>query len=138
MSSGNKLIFIYLGKKIPEYARASILLAQKFSGLEVVLLADSNPRLDLEVLQPNSFYDATDFEKLAKSRSIPNNFRQGFWLKTLERFFVLEQYMKFSNSEKVFHAELDQVLFRNDILISNLEKVKSTISKSLEKRKSHL
>ena len=123
MSSDNKLIFIYLGKKIPEYARASILLAQKFSGLEVVLLADSNPGLDVKVVQPNSFYDATDFEKLARSRSIPNNFRQGFWLKTLERIFVLEQYMKFTKSEKVLHAELDQILFRNDTLISKLVKL---------------
>ena len=43
-------------------------------------------------------------------------------MKSLERFFVLEQYIRSKKQETIFHAELDQLLFRSDLLVSKLDR----------------
>ena len=42
-------------------------------------------------------------------------------MKSLERFFVLEQYIRSKKQETIFHAELDQLLFRSDLLVNKLD-----------------
>lgn len=71
------------------------------------------------------FYVAEAFAETRLNLVSPHGFRDGFWLKTIERFFVLEQFAKVSKSESVFHAELDQLLFRTDLLLNNLEQLHS-------------
>ena len=67
------------------------------------------------------FYNPKIFRDIAKKATLPHEFRNGFWLKTLERFFVMYQYMESQNVSKIFHAELDQLLFGCDKLVDNLE-----------------
>jgi hypothetical protein len=122
-----KLYFVYLGKSLPQYALASIELAQKYSGMEVHLLGNRTQKrqiekLGIEFTGVEDFYDPSEFAETAKNLSLSSDYRNGFWLKTLERFFVLEQFMSFKKIHKIFHAELDQLLFRTDLLVLNIEK----------------
>jgi hypothetical protein len=55
------------------------------------------------------FYDApisTDRDYI-----LTNKFRDGFWLRALERFLVLRKYLVCSGIKKAFHAELDNIVF---------------------------
>jgi hypothetical protein len=118
--------FVYLGESLPKYANASLDLAARFSGLEVHLLGNSDIKSDVRSKLVNftaieDFYNPEEFGRASRLLTNDKSFRNGFWLKTLERFFVLEQYYKATDSQGLFHAELDQLLFRNDILLSKIE-----------------
>jgi hypothetical protein len=52
-------------------------------------------------------------------------FRKGFWLKTTERFFALEEYMRLNGIKQCFHAELDNLVFANDGLANRLNSLGS-------------
>ena len=118
--------FVFLGESLPRYAKASLDLAVRFSGLEVHLLGNSEIKSGVtskfvHFTAIEDFYNPAEFDRASKLLLSDKSFRNGFWLKTLERFFVLEQYFKETQSQSIFHAELDQLLFRNDILLSKLD-----------------
>lgn len=54
---------------------------------------------------------------------IPNDFRDGFWIKTSERFLILNQFMRKSNLGEAFHAELDNLVFDLTSLNSYLNQI---------------
>lgn len=56
------------------------------------------------------------------SGTIDSTFRAGFWAKTLQRFFVLEQFMKLNRIPKAAHAELDVVLLAAEGSLPKLDK----------------
>jgi len=117
-----KLIFVYLGNKLPEYARKSINFAQKYSGLDVTLVSDKKffrTGLDKE----HSYLLSNDYKNrlsVNMANSAHAKFRNGFWLKTTERFFALEEYMRLNGIKQCFHAELDNLVFANDGLANKL------------------
>jgi len=118
--------FVYLGTSLPRYAISSIELAARYSGLNVHLIgnaqmARSLRRSPTRFTAVENFYNQAEFREASKNVTAPNSFRQGFWLKTLERFFVLSQYMSTENLDSIFHAELDQLLFRVDFLLPKLD-----------------
>lgn len=122
--------FVFLGKSLPKYAKASLDLAVRYGGLEVQLLGNSGIKSDVSSKDVNfiaieDFYNPTEFLQASSLSLSDKAFRDGFWLKTLERFFVLEQYFKAADLQTLFHAELDQLLFRNDILVGNLESLEN-------------
>ena len=120
------MVFVYLGEKLPRYANASIEIAEQFSGLDVTLLGNSILRNQIkqskiEFISIEDFYNPINFMEIVSKINLPLGFRNGFWSKTLERLFVLHQYMEVHKVEDVFHAELDQILFRCDKLLRSLE-----------------
>ena len=122
----NTAHFVYLGNSLPKYSRASLDLAVRFSGLEIHLLGNSALKSDVsskfvKFTAIEDFYNPGEFRRASNQILSDSSFRNGFWLKTLERFFVLEQYFKAAALNSLFHAELDQLLFRNDILLSKIE-----------------
>lgn len=119
--------FIYLGQRLPKYAWPSIELAQRHSGLNVHLISDiraipAHPDNTFDVVDVRDFYKPQEFEKFADKISSSHSFRSGFWLRTLERFFVMEQLMIDRSLPNILHAELDQLLFNAGDLASNLDK----------------
>ena len=125
IASKPKIVFVYLGRDFPDYAKASLELFGITNDLEVVLLANQSVRQ--QVLNPNiefipveEFYDPSTFDQIRRISLNSSTFRDGFWLKTLERFFVLEQFMIAFSEKNILHAELDQLLFRVDHLSKNL------------------
>ena len=121
-----KVVYVYLGEKLPNYAKSSLKIANQFSGLDVTLLGNAILRkqiknINVEFIAIEDFYNSVNFMEIVSKINLPLGFRNGFWSKTLERFFVLQQYMEFYEVQEIFHAELDQLLFRCDKLLNSLE-----------------
>ena len=120
------LHFIYLGRALPYYGPAALALARRFSGVNISLIGPaametSARRGRIEFVALEEFYDSNSFSEARARLSQSVAFRDGFWVKTLERFFVLEQFMAQGAFKAVLHAELDQLLFRVDVLAAALE-----------------
>lgn len=120
---------MFLGRPLPRYAVAAIDLAQRYSGVSVNLIGENNlggslTNQNLNFIPLEDFYSQEQFIESAKRVTYSASFRDGFWLKSLERIFVLEQFMAVSKKNSIFHAELDQILFRVDCLIQSLELTK--------------
>jgi len=113
--------FVYLGRRIPEYGLHSLRLADQWSGLPIHLIASEPARktahaagVDFTCIE--DFYDQTDFTDAAPRLTATHTFRGGLWLKSLERLFVLQQFARLSSLKTFIHAELDQLLFRVDLM----------------------
>lgn len=109
---GAPLVYVWIGQKLPPWVNDSLQITQNLCGVETILLTNRgvdrcnyvNKHLYIE-----DFYFA---KKTNISRQIQvDNFRDGFWLKTLERFFVIKAFMKTHEIKKIFHAELDNIVF---------------------------
>jgi hypothetical protein len=121
-----EVVFVYLGNSFPNYAVASLKLAVKNSGMTVRILGNHalKNKADIDGVVFTSiedFYNPEEFKKIEDKILSSHNFRQGFWLKTLERFFVIHQYMSTFEIFQVFHAELDQLLFEGSNLVKKIE-----------------
>ena len=119
--------FVYIGDKIPSYALHSLQMARKYSGQDVLLLANRSAiakikTVDFPVVEIESFYNPLNFQSIQKKLVGDAKFRNSLWLRSLERFFVLEQYLTWTKKSEVFHAELDQFLFDTSKLVTNLRR----------------
>lgn len=120
-----EVVFVYIGEKLPKYALDSIRLASESSGGIITLLGSRSlgtPELNeyCHFIAIEDFYDPKGFIEASSAISSSHDFRGGFWLKSLERFYVLHAYMRRYGLIEVFHAELDQLLFNVNELVSNL------------------
>lgn len=126
MIQTDEVTFIFLGEKLPKYAVASLNLAVATSGMNICIIGNrsignSVSNLPVKFVAVEDFYNSEPFSRAASHVWTDHRFRDGLWLKSLERLFVLHQYMKYSARQRVFHAELDQLLFQVHILVSNLD-----------------
>jgi hypothetical protein len=119
-SSQDLLVFVYLGKRLPKYAIESINFALKNSKMPIVLISNIVNLPKFESLVEHYFY--ANVEK-SEFTEVDEKFRNGFWIKTTERFFALEEFMKVRNIEKCFHAELDNVIFNISNVSVELDKI---------------
>ena len=110
------LIFIYLGNKVPKYTLISLKLASNLNKVVVYLLTNnyssfkkSLNKSNVIVVNVDDFYIRGEF--MTSYMSHLAHFRGGFWVATLERFFVLDKFVRVSNFDSFIHAELDNVFF---------------------------
>ncbi len=111
-----KLIFIYVSNKLPEYIYYSLNFASKNSGLDVLLLTNITEfskkiKIDFSILNIDSFYNDTQYQKFLNKTTLNIEFWDGFWVKAYERFFILNQWLEFTGNNQVFHAECDNLIF---------------------------
>ena len=126
-SFGGYVNFVYLGKKLPSYAISSLKIASHTSGARIRLIGNSSVAKDIskshtDFIAIEDFYNKNHFLEASIRVANDSGFRNGFWVKSLERFFVLDQFAKQSAEKSIFHAELDQLLFGIDDLIVQIEK----------------
>lgn len=112
------LVYVWIGSYLPAWARLALKLSNLNCGLLTILLSSKSIGYVPEVSQ-QIFLE--DFYKPPKNISHEFEdqrlaFRDGFWLKTTERFFVLQQFIEKYSMKSIFHAELDNLIFD----ISNL------------------
>lgn len=127
------IYFVFLGKELPSYALPALSLVGKTNSLRVNLICNEVVRKRAEdacdnVIAVETFYNNSKFESAKANLLSDNTFRDGFFIKSYERLFIIEQAMINLNLDYIFHAELDQLLFNTDKL---LEKLMRTKSKSL-------
>lgn len=118
----NNLIFVWIGNELPDWAVISLNISVRNSNCTVFLLTSNicnavDPACNQVLI--SSFYVKSD------SRFVNNNvdFRDGFWVKTTERFFILRDFILKNQIKSFFHAEIDNLIFD----ISNLESVMNKI-----------
>jgi hypothetical protein len=124
----HSVYFIYKGDKLPKYALASIELAKQTSGMKIHLIGNSIfkkevKKLKIEFTAIEDFYEQNKIDEVVnKNQNLDKSFRDGFWIKTLERLFILEQYMLKKNLQFIFHSEIDQLLFGSEKLVNAIIK----------------
>lgn len=118
------LVFVYLGRKLPKYAVKSLKFAVEHSKLQVILISNVKklPKLD-DSLECYSYRQEIHYEQYGPY----HRFRKGFWIKTTERFFALEDFMKERGIDKCFHAELDNLVFDISQVSMSLDEIGSGI-----------
>lgn len=113
-SSGAPLVFAYLGNPLPNYSQHSLALAKRNYQGPIRILTDRPETVTtkgVDVVDVTDWYDRARFEEFARTSELDALFRGGFWLKAVERFYVLKQYMNRFDVGALFHAELDVLIF---------------------------
>lgn len=108
------LVFFYSGPELPDYCFNALRHALAVWGQKVVLLCDVDaPKVPPGVLVVNfkHWFKPQALEETIARNKIDPNFRSGFWLATLKRFFVLNQYLEMTKSDTAVHVELDSIIF---------------------------
>lgn len=121
------LVFIWLGSSFPRWGRQSLTLSKLLSGLEVVVISNKAAGLIAEADKQyfiEDFYCAPEAWRRSE-QTFDSKYRNGFWIKTTERFFVLEQFAKKYGFKSLFHAELDNLVFKITGLASSLDQLGS-------------
>lgn len=120
-----QLIYIWIGKKIPEWAAEAVTLSSRYCGVDAVLIASREVARKISFVRTYCLEDFYErelwFETLFEDKA--PMFRDGFWIKTLERFFVMEAFAGTYSVDRFFHAELDNLLFDIRSLASVLDRV---------------
>jgi hypothetical protein len=120
-----ELVYVYLGSRLPDYALSSVRMSAEASGFPVRILANFPPPKNLPKefnwTATESFYREDAFKGFEGRSKLPASFREGFWLKTAERFFVLRDYFSQSKATDFFHAELDVLVYSLDNLHHSLQ-----------------
>jgi hypothetical protein len=109
------LIFVYLGNRPPTYMQAALSLACRLSGVPVRLLA---PRSfgtavpdQCDHIPTELFYDPKRSVEFLRGLRPPTLEHMDLWVRSAERFAVLDAYSQWADLECYFHAELDCVTF---------------------------
>jgi hypothetical protein len=121
------IYFIYIGDQLPRYGQASLALARSTSNSEIHLIGNSTMRQSAKnegvgFTSIEEFYDDTKFKRASQNVLSDSSFRSGFWFKSIERLFILEQFARESKFESIWHAELDQILVNSRELVQSLRK----------------
>ena len=124
-----ELVYVFLGSALPDYALSSMQFSAKSTGNPVRVLANFSPPRkfpeDISWTLTSSFYREQDFSDFRDRSKLPGDFRDGFWLKTAERFFVLRDYLRYSGNTELFHAELD-------VLVYSLGKLEQAVRETMQ------
>jgi hypothetical protein len=118
------LVYVFIGDTLPDYVTPSLRLTRRFFRGEMVLLTNARNTPVVEGVVVEDFtpwYRPDAFSKFVEKSPLNKTFRGGFWLFTAERFFVLSQYMTTKKVTKLFHAELDNVVFNLDGVATELD-----------------
>lgn len=107
------IVFIYKGTKLPKYVEYSLKMNREFSpGIDIYFLSNvfsTNKVKGVIEVDINSFYLSSFNDYFESSKK--NKWWDGFWNNTIERFFILEAFMKEYKLENVLHMELDNLGF---------------------------
>lgn len=120
-----ELVFAWLGETVPDWARVSLRIAGRTSGLPTVLICSRQVGVVDGIGRQvwlEDFYEPPE-GKWAAKKGIRYGFRNGFWRKAFERFIVLEQYVASHGIASLFHAEVDNLVFRLGDLWHRLDAV---------------
>ena len=106
------IIFIFKGD-FPDYAYDSLKINSYNTDNKIILVCDLNKidksKINNKIKIYEIKYFSFDLTNLKLEEKI-KNYRDNFWLKTIERFFVLYKFAKYNNIEKFYHIELDNIL----------------------------
>ena len=113
MGESPKLIFVYLGSRIPKYAKLNLKQIHKsFPEVEMFLISDDERNRG--AVQGVSFYKTQKMSELwpevYKKMSHDLVFRNGFWFSSIARFMAIREFLATGVEGPFIHLELDVLL----------------------------
>ena len=124
------IIFFYKGI-FPSYAYDSLKINRKNVSNKIILLCDIS-KIDKKRIEKNIIlYDYNKFNEELKDIKFPNkkikSFRSRFWIRTIERYLIINSFCKFYKINKFYHVELDNLINDLSMLHKRLDKYKNKI-----------
>jgi len=131
------LIFVY-GGKFPEYGNHSIAFNSKYSKMDLILLCNKN-EINFKIPKNIRLFDYHEFSDdslffLKKNKKL-SKFRSSFWILSIERYFVLLNFVKKKKINNFFHGELDNVFFNLLDMDNKLNKIGRKIFFPIDNKK---
>jgi hypothetical protein len=117
------IVFVHIGKKIPDHAKIPLSQARLFnSDCPIILLANqvaidkisSSKKLqkaNITYVSCESLSLSDAHRKFCDDTTLNSVWREGFWRYTSERFLYLDDLMSQYDLENVFHLEYDNMLY---------------------------
>jgi hypothetical protein len=100
------IVFVFIGDKLPKYVKYSLIISENNTNNPIYLVTNCRlPRgLNRTIKVPfeSNKLNITDKSFFAEKKT--NKFRDGFWNKTIQRYFLLYEFMKCNNHSSVFHV----------------------------------
>ena len=113
MVEATPLVFVYTGGVLPEYAGDSLELSLRLNSCPHILLTDATDTRKLpksvEVLDSTDFSPPELATLVGAGFPYKHDFRNGFWLRTIERFHILNNWATESKTQTFIHSELDNL-----------------------------
>jgi hypothetical protein len=119
MSLSSTILFVHLGAQLPTWLAGALYQARLFNACPIFLAAEERA-LAAAPLDPALRIDALPLETVGISEKhrrfralapFDRGFRDGFWMFTTERFFVVESAMAKLRLENLLHVENDVLLY---------------------------
>jgi hypothetical protein len=117
-AAGHSIVFVHIGKQLPEYMHDALEQARLFNSCDIYLLANQQAlskgdfsQLRIKTVALETLKKTTVHQDFLKSSTLDPAFRDGFWYFTSERFFYLDDFMQQYNMKHVFHVENDNMLY---------------------------
>lgn len=109
------LVYVFLGSTFPRYALFSLKISLQISGFTTIWLITNGGRpegvpKEVRHMSVEDFYSQTRFNDFQDFSNLSRDFRDGFWMKTTERLFVLESFASHVGLTSFAHCELDVML----------------------------
>jgi hypothetical protein len=102
---------VYLGKKIPEYAISNYLaISRNFPDFEVWFIVDQLDNYEKLLVRGVKSWLAPKIE-ISKAPG-RNNYRNGFWVNTTNRFFAMQQFHQTIPYDSILQVEADVIISR--------------------------
>lgn len=112
-----KIIYVYLGSKLPKYVLRNIDRNKNlFPEVENILIVDCNTiqkRASRKGIKVHLYKRDIQFENFIYESSHDKSFRNGFWIYSLERLLALLDYARTNPLESLVHLEADVLLMPN-------------------------
>ena len=118
------IVFIHLGDQLPNYLYDAAIQARLFNPIaKIIILAEQKAlaRIDQQCVQQHNLVCITceslkrtpEHTRFLRDANLNPSFREGFWIKSTERFFYLDELATTYNLRDVFHMEYDNMLYVN-------------------------
>jgi hypothetical protein len=114
MTGAITVAFVYLGGKLPKYAKSNLtMLIKKFPNLKFVLISDNAENNQVDGLDFFFFNSSSTYRELSSESTLDYQFRQGFWIHAMNRFAAISAYMAEYSRLPLIHFELDVWIAEN-------------------------
>jgi hypothetical protein len=117
------IVFVHLGKQLPDYLSVSIAQARLFhpdwpifliaNRVALEQLPEQLTQCNLQCAPCEDLPQSPMHAEFLQRSQLDRSFREGFWTYTTERFFYLYELMQQQKLDELFHLENDVMLYTN-------------------------
>lgn len=112
------IVFVHIGKTLPAHLEIALAQARLFNReCPIILIANANalqgfcPSSNTTLVSCESLPLTREHEEFRKRSKLNDQFLEGYWRYTSERFLYLHDYMAAFGAKNIFHIENDVLLY---------------------------